>query len=77
MSVKHLERLVTDKQGQGGSFQNQGSSRPVRERLGRKSGISEGFGGRDVEDGEEIGREDSWRGEVKYLTINLVRAAMK
>ena len=55
MSVKHLERLVTDKQGQGASFQTQGS-RPVRERLGRKSGISEGFGGRDVEDGEEIGR---------------------
>ena len=57
MSVKYLERLVTDKQGQGASFQNQGSSRPVRERLGRKSENGEGFGGRDVEDREEIGRE--------------------
>jgi hypothetical protein len=57
MSVKHLERLVTDKQAQGGSFQTQGSSsRPVRERLGRKSENGEGFGGREVEDREEIGR---------------------
>jgi len=40
MSVKNLERLITEKQGQG-SYQSQGSShnRPVKERVGEKRGL--------------------------------------
>jgi len=42
MSVKNLERLITEKQGQG-SYQPQGSSnRPVRERVGEKRGLGGG-----------------------------------